>query len=336
MAHGRPHPCHALLAAIAGALASAAAAAPDTMMRLPTGEVLKVQILETTETQYRVKHPWLGELLLPREGVRVLTEEEAAIADKAQKEAALSAGKAAPGAAAAPAPAAAPGTPAPPPAPPEPAWKFKLFAGGSLSRGNTSNANVSSKFTANYEDKEVQTSFDAAYFYGESSGASTDNKFTAGGRNNWLLPESPLFFFAQGRYDYDQFQSWRHRVSGHGGVGYRLFLPPPLKFNLIAGIGAIREFASDNERIRPEGIFGFEGEWQIKEKHKFVFDCKFYPDFRDLGEFRNVNSAGYSILIDDKNNLSLTVGFAHEYQSQVAAGRQHNDFRLFGGLEFGF
>ena len=34
--------------------------------------------------------------------------------------------------------------------------------------------------------------------------------------------------------------------------------------------------------------------------------------------------------------MTLTVGFLHEYESDVDPGVERNDFRLFGGLTFEF
>ena len=106
--------------------------------------------------------------------------------------------------------------------------------------------------------------------------------------------------------------------------------------NLLGGIGAVKEFGSDNDDVRPEALIGTEGEWQIAEKQSLKFDSTFFPDLSEIGEYRIVNNVAWAVLIDEKNKLSLTAGLAHEYQSQIDPGRQHNDLRLFAGVDWAF
>ena len=56
----------------------------------------------------------------------------------------------------------------------------------------------------------------------------------------------------------------------------------------------------------------------------------------ELGEYRWVNYAAWSMLVDEKTNLSLTAGVAHEFQSRVDEGRKHNDLRVFAGVDWAF
>ena len=107
---------------------------------------------------------------------------------------------------------------------------------------------------------------------------------------------------------------------------------------LRAGIGL--RFASStpaNEDIRPEGLeFGFDMDWQISERQKLHVDTTIFPDLDDTGEFRTLSNVAWSMLIDEERNISLNAGLANEYQSQVAAGREHNDLRIFAGLQIDF
>jgi hypothetical protein len=112
--------------------------------------------------------------------------------------------------------------------------------------------------------------------------------------------------------------------------------PPKWKINLLAGAGALKEFGSDDDEVRPEGLLGLEGEWQIAEKNTLVFASTFFPDLNELGEYRWVSSAGWSYLLDEKNKLSLTAGVQYEYDSVVDPGDEHYDLRAFVGLQLDF
>lgn len=308
------------------------AACHAEVIRLSTGEVLTVEVLESNDEIIRVRHAVLGELTLPRDSVSIVAVLEDAPAEAPPADAPPADADAAP---APPQPADAVEAPVAP-APPPKEWKFKLTFAGGASTGNSENINVVSIFTATRETEQLRTVFDAGYFYAESGDTRSENRFTAGARNDWLNPGSRWFYFGQARYDYDEFQSWDQRVAAHAGVGYKLVEPPDWRINLLAGLGAIKEFGSENDDVRPEGLLGVEGEWTISEKQSLKFDSTLFPDLSEIGEFRWVNNIAWSALIDEKTQLSLTAGLAHEYQSEVDPGRDKNDLRVFAGINLEF
>lgn len=302
-------------------------------IRLSSGEVLRVEILQLTEQAIRFRHPVLGELTVQRAAVEIIPDEAEPPAAPMEEDA-----NAKPPAAEVKAHEAAPQETGPKEAAKsvDGDWKFKLTLGASHTSGNTDNANLTTKFLATRETAEIRTLFDASYYIAQSSAVRTDNKFSGGVRNEWLNPGTKWLYFADARYDFDEFQSWEHRASAHAGVGYKLREPPPWRLNLLAGAGAIKEFGSTNDSVRPEGMFGIEGEWTIAERQKLTFDSTIFLDLGDLGEFRWVNNAAWSLLIDEESRISLTAGLAHEYQSKVDPMRKHNDLRLFAGIDWEF
>ncbi len=302
-------------AALTSITFSAAAKASNDEITLRSGETLKGTILEVGEATVRFEHPVLGEMNLSRDDIAFseLTDRER---QRAEDRLAMSARR---GDAVEPSP-----------------WRLRLVAAGSYASGNTDSINANVNFTARRKTDTSRLTLDTAYYYGQDSGDRSENRFTAGVRHDWLLPESRWFIFADGRLDYDEFQSWEYRLTGHVGVGYELIEPEPLQLNLLAGIGAIKEFNSDNEDVRPEGMFGAEGTWTISARQELGFSSVFYPDFDDFGEFRVVSSLDWSLLLDNDLDLSLTAGFRHEHQSKVSADRRHNDYRFFVGLQMDF
>lgn len=301
---------------LAGAMLAAAmtlAAAGATEIRLTSGETLRGEVIDVTDESILMRHPIMGELTIPREhlagadnGAREDDPRLAALQDEPAAE------------------------------PLDPKWSFKLTLAASATTGNSETMNFTGLFNASRETERLNTVIDAGYFFAESDNESSENKFTAGLRNDWQNPDSDWFFFATGRYDYDDFQSWDQRVSGHVGVGYKLIKPDPLKLNLLAGIGAVKEWGSENDDVRPEGLFGVEGAWQIAEKHELTFSSTIYPDLDDVGEFRMLNTLAWTLLLDEQNGLSLSAGLRHEYQSVVDPDRDRNDLRLYAGLQLDF
>ncbi len=305
-------------------------------IKLSSGEILTVEIRSITNDTIRFVHPVLGEMTLPRTAVTILPPPAPGEKAAPPAAAAPAAEKAEPKPTSPPPPA---GSPAPPPvaapvAPKE--WKFKLVIAAGLTQGNTENGNFTGLFSALREVPDMKTAFDTGYFFAQSNGDRSENRFTVGGRNDWLNPGSKWFYFADLRYDMDEFQSWDSRINGHVGIGYHLISPPKFALNLLAGIGAVKEFGSDNDDIRPEALAGIEGKYDFAEKHSLAFSSTIYPDLKDIGEYRWVNTVAWNFLIDTEDKLSLTAGMQHEYQSNVDPGRKYNDFRFFAGVQFEF
>jgi putative salt-induced outer membrane protein YdiY len=290
---------------------------------------MSVEIVSLDGESARFIHPLLGELTVPRTALAIVRGADdprpsmSALAEAGETQEAP--------------PADAPPPEAPPPAPaPPPEWKFKLIVAAGGASGNTENANANVILAAVRETPEMKTVLDSGYFFDSSDGDRSQNRFTVGGRNDWLNPDSRWFYFADARYDLDEFQSWDSRVSGHLGIGYRLIQPPKLTLNLLAGLGAVKEWGSSNDNVRAEALLGVEGKYEFAEKHTLVFSSTLFPDLSDPGEYRWVNNAGWSFLMDEKNKLSLTAGVQHEYQTVVDTGREHSDVRVLVGLQLDF
>lgn len=215
-------------------------------------------------------------------------------------------------------------------------WKSSFKLGLNSSFGNTDTQGFSAGAKSFREGESDKTTLDAHYYYSASDGDRDTNKFTAGVLQDWFVPDSRWLYFAQGRYDYDEFQSWEHRLGAHGGVGYRLIEKDDLTLTLRGGGGVIKEFGSENEDLRPEGLLGADLTWQISPNQSFTAATTIYPDLSEGGEFRSVSSAEWSAMIDEDSNMSVFARLEHEYQSKVDPGVDENDFRIVAGLQFDF
>lgn len=313
-----PYRCGAASAA-ALALALAAVAAGEEL-RLATGEVLEVEVIDRDADTIHVRHALLGEMHLPAERVALAGEPDPALGmlaepmpqDDADAEAAVA-------------------------APEESEWKSKFVLAGSYSSGNTENAALTVSFQTVREREDTVLSLDMFYFYGQNDNVTSENRFYAQLRNDWLVPDhEKLFFFAQGRYDYDQFNSWRNRLGGYGGAGWHFIKRDDYGLTGRLGAGLIREWGSDDDDIKPEGLVGVEGYWQISERQKFTYSATWFPDLERFGEGRTVTGAEWSLLVDTETNLSLTAGLYHEYQGRVDPGRDHNDLKVYAGVQLDF
>ena len=291
-------------------------------IELSTGEILEVEIVGRNETSLIVNHAVLGRLAIPLTSIASVAkkDEDTATDANAPAEEAVATAKT---------------------APPndekkiEP-WKSRFVLGFGAEAGNTERANLAVELKTKRERKTDRTTLDARYYYSESRGDRDANKFAAGSVHDWLLPDSPWSLFGDGRYDYDEFNSWEWRLSGHGGLGYQLFDQEVLSVLLRAGAGGAKEFKSKRNQFIPEALFGGELDWKISSRQAIVAKTTFFPDLDDTGEFRNVTSAGWNYKLDDESNMALNFGLYNEYQSKSDPNIDKNDLRISGGISFDF
>jgi len=215
-------------------------------------------------------------------------------------------------------------------------WDTKLTVGLSVSSGNTEQIGFASAIVSTRKTESSALTLDAGYFYANEDGDKTENKFTAGLLHDWLFKNSPWLLFADARYDFDEFKSFDHRVSAHGGVGYKVIDKEKVRLTLRAGAGFAKEFGSDRNEIIPEALAGVDFFWQIAENQRFEASHRFFPDLIEGGEFRTLTSAGWNLQIAKDDGLSFSVNLLHEYQSDVDEGIENSDLKLFAGLTYDF
>ncbi len=302
---------------------------------LTSGEKLQCQVVEQTTSLVIVDHQILGRLEIPAENVQEVLTDLEVVASEPQPEPKAEIKK-------------KPGQPLPKKEEekPEPHWRSKIEFGFGGADGNTEDANATFAFNSTIDRGYDKYSFDSRYSIRTSRGDRSENKLTAGLLAQWPLPDSRFNYFAQGRYDSDEFQSWDARITGGSGIGYHLIDYNKVNdsgknidtfdLNVKAGLGFLREFGSENERVQPEGILGTNLAWQITPRQKFEGSSTYYPNFDESGEFRIVSNAQWILDLDTLDGLSLKIGLLHEYQSQVDEGIEHSDISIYGALVLEF
>jgi len=284
-------------------------------IELVNGDTLSGHVVERTNKHIVFEHAQLGRIELPVSAVAGESDDVALAAVQDPVDVA-----------------------APADAPPEKekVWEGAFELGGTAKFGNTDSQELSLSASLKRETERLRTVFDASYYYDASNGDRTDNKIRATVYHDWLNAGSKWFYFVSGAYDYDEFESWEQRVAGHGGVGYHLFAADDFTLDLRGGLGAVKEINSPNTATRPEGLIGYDLEWQITRKQSITSRFRFYPDFDDTGEFRLIGNISWKVLLDEESNMSLFARLQDEYQSTVGNDTKHNDLRIIVGLRFDF
>ena len=308
-------------------------------VELITGEVLRGEIIQTAGDRLVMDHPILGRLEIPRNAIEQVEDLPPVATDlpptTPTDEAKLNE---------LPSPQAEP--PTQPKASPKLRWNSKIELGFVANEGNTEDANVLLAVNSLLDRGYDKYTFDSRYSLRTSRGDRSENKLTAGLLTEWPIPPSRWSYFAQSRFDFDEFQSWETRLTGGGGLGYHLIDINEFDSNgnaidvfdlhVRAGLGLRREFGSMNERIQPEGILGGNLVWQITNHQRFAGGSTFFPNLEESGEFRVVTNAEWVFNLNTFEGLSLKLGLAHEHQSLTDPGIDENDLTVYGAFVLDF
>lgn len=214
-------------------------------------------------------------------------------------------------------------------------WKAQLELGGAETSGNTETLNLRAAFNAKKETELDRWKLDSAYIFSSNQHETTKNAFTAGILKDWLIPDQPWFYYAEGRYDFNQFQDWRHRIDGAAGMGYQLLKTDTLSILTRTGLGGAKEFGDSNE-LRPEAQLGGELAWKISRLQSLSATTYYYPDLLDFHQYRTRSTLDWTIKLSNFEGLSLKLGLENAYQSFTSDDSFHNDFKAFGSLMVDF
>ncbi len=319
---------------------------PAERIELHTGEVLIGKVVASDQTQIIVDHPVLGRLTIPQSFVRRMvaddrpvtqgaaealvetkTAEAATATDAATNAPIVEAGNQ-PAIVAADASATAPGF--------WEQWKSTLDLGLSGDEGSNRKTNIRAALRSQREVEDNRTRLGASYHLGTDRSRRNRQEVITSLGNDWLMPDSPWFYFAQGQYQFDEFKDWRHRLSGEGGAGYEFINTDKMKLRGRSGPGASYELQGERRGLRPEWVAGVEWEWLPAERHKLTFTNMFVHDLLTMDRYRNKSVAAWTIRLDDEYRINLRLSVENEYDSSPLEDRTYNDLKYFGALQWEF
>jgi hypothetical protein len=216
-------------------------------------------------------------------------------------------------------------------------WDWKAVVGLNGASGNNENFSARAAISGERNTSKYETTLGLAYTYGTSDGTKNTSRGVAQINNDWLT-DSKWRYFAQGKYEYDEFQQWDHRLSGAVGVGYELYKDE--KTTLLIGrigVGGYYEIGNmADEEFIPEGLVGLDLKHQWTENTTIVASSTYYPSFDDFGEFRWNTNAGIEVVMDKESGMTLNAGFEHRHDSMPGANTKPNDVDYYMGLGWSF
>ena len=216
-------------------------------------------------------------------------------------------------------------------------WESQLELSFDGKEGNSPSTSLRLAFKTNRQTDHSVLRFDSKLLLASRNNETTTEEFTAGGRVEWpLLSNEALFYFGEGRFDYNLFRPWDYRIGGGAGLGVRVIDHNKFKLITRGGGGGVKEFGDFSDDFRAEGLAGAEVRWKINGMLSVEVDSTYYPDLSGPNESRVVSAAALIIKLNHGRRFNLKFGIDHEYESTTPDDSKHNEFHYFGALLFGF
>lgn len=215
-------------------------------------------------------------------------------------------------------------------------WNRQFSLGINGAEGNSRNANIRAGFHTDYEDDTDRWNFDMLYRVSRASGATTENRFSTELTKDWLMPGEDYFYWANGKFEWDDFEVWDNRISGYGGIGYQFIEDEKWNVRGRLGVGGNQTNGGGTNEFTVEAFIGVEVDYTISDKQSIAFTNYFYPSLEDGGDFRNITTLGWNIEIDQDKGMSLQLGIANEHDSAAPAPFKKNDFTYYAALIWEF
>ena len=323
----------------------------QVVVQLVGGDSLRGELVSETPDSIIIKHSVLGQMTITRSNMTSMVTQtanpaatpnapanvaaiatditnanqassEAVVIDSAKSAAAAPAG----GTAAA----------APKPVLPVSPWKFALAANANYTDAADKQLDFRVAGGAVYEIKDVEKwKLDAEYFFKTVNDATTDNNLLVTSVYDRDITGSDWLWFLKAQGQASSLEAWEERLSAWGGIGYRFFKAPPIAIVGKVGFGSTHEFGAVNETY-PEGYLELDGKWDITERQSIQGNVYIAPDLSDISQYMTIARAEWALKVDPELGLSLVGGLRFQYQSNVPAGENATDLRVYAGLKMDF
>lgn len=214
-------------------------------------------------------------------------------------------------------------------------WEGSVEAGLNGTTGNSENFNFRLGLNAARLTDDMETRYDALYRYNTSEGEDTANRFETGLRNDWLFEDSPWRLFAQGRYEFDEFQDWDHRISGFAGVGYEFIDNDTTTLVGRAGLGGALTIGGNDEDFTPEALLGLDFTHKFDDSQQIALGTEVFPSLDPIGDYRVNSYADYTVTVNPDTNMFLKLGVMHRWDSDPGDARR-SDLDYYLTLGWGF
>lgn len=215
-------------------------------------------------------------------------------------------------------------------------WDSKLELGLNGSGGDADTQNIYVRLSTQNQHGRDRWLARGQYFLGRSRGQTSRNQADVKLTRDWLQKNSPWFLFGRGEYKFDEFRSWKHRVSGYGGGGYVIVDNNKWKVVARAGLGGTYEFGQVGEWT-PEAFFsGSSARWNLTKRQSLAAEFTYYPSLESLEDYRLQGKIWWQYKLDLLEGLSLKVGADDEYDATPDRRDDKHDLKYYGAVVLEF
>jgi putative salt-induced outer membrane protein YdiY len=211
-------------------------------------------------------------------------------------------------------------------------WDRSIDVGFNGASGPSNNTSFRSGIATHYEDNEDRWDFKSVYIYKQDDHETTDNRFKADLLKDWLLSDSPWFYFTHVGFDWDQFKDWDYRGRLAVGPGYQLVKNKQLELATRVGLNGVYEVMEPENDVNLEGLVGLHLKWKISDEQSLMIDNFLYPSITDSGEYRNVTTFEWAHKLGYYKGLAIKIGFYNEYDTTET---DKNDLKYHAAIAWG-
>lgn len=217
-------------------------------------------------------------------------------------------------------------------------WNKSITFGLNGSSGNSDALSGHLTVGLDREIRRHKTRVDALYRASQRDGRNSENRLRLDVRHDWLPPEDGRWrWWVKGTYEFDEFQSWDHRASGHAGFGYEMLKESETTLVWRMGLGGSQTFGGEDDDFAPEALLtGVDFARQIKQDQRLVFGTELFFDLREAEDYRVNSSMNYEITIDRETGMILRTGVDHRFESEPGGRAERSDFNYFMSLGWRF
>ncbi len=209
-------------------------------------------------------------------------------------------------------------------------WKRRVDLGLTGERDNDHTVSLTVGWKFNYKDQFKRWRLHGRYFYNaDEDDGDDDNNATVQLRRDWLMPGSRWFYSLGSRYQFDDFEAWKHRITLLTGPGFHVIDAEKHALDLVIGPAFTREFGSSNAN-KSEGVVVVSYDWTISERQSIDFDNLYSLELApNSGDWRNFTTLAWALRVTEHPAMSLSFGIQNEYDSKPDPGDNSNDFKYF-------
>ncbi len=215
-------------------------------------------------------------------------------------------------------------------------WNRSIDLGLHGERGTTETSTLTAGLNFNYRDEFKRWRLRGRYFLDRDGNSTSDNNSRVDLTRDWLIPSNRWFMRTSLSHQFDEFESWEHRIVASAGPGYRLIERPAHALDAIVGPAFTREFG-ERDADKGEGVFGLDYKWQLNETVSFEVSNQFFVEATpNAGEIRNLSIGEWKLVLAEKPGLNLKMGIENEYESSVEGDDEKNNLKYYMtiGLDF--